>query len=231
MSVWRIDIHTLAVLVLGIYVACPFLCLRIHKRWGVLAAILGLWLPIEFSLFHFVGVSQTVAIAAGMIAGVLAFRKRPEVIEVRSAFDLRKMSFRSGALHFVWFAVVAVPVGLAIGFIQPAANRPGIAQIPALIAGIFFLNALPEEILFRGIIQHTIESITGSRIGALLVAALIFGAAHLNNGVPLPNYRYFLLATLAGIAYGLAWRRNRNVLTSTITHTLVNTAWRLIFRY
>jgi membrane protease YdiL (CAAX protease family) len=151
-------------------------------------------------------------------------------MNVSSAFDLRKMSLRDGALHFIAFAALGLPLAFAIGFIQPAPHWPEIGRVPSLIAGIFLLNALPEEILFRGIIQHSIESATRSRIGSLILAALVFGAAHLNNGPAMPNYRYFGLATLAGIFYGLAWRRNRNVLTSTITHTLVNAVWSVFFR-
>jgi len=210
--------------------ASPFLCLRASRKWGALAAILLLWLPIEFSLLRMVGVAQTNAILMGMTAGILAFRSHPEVLDVAAAFNLRKLSFRDAALHFAWFSAIGLPLGFAIGFIHPAARWPSIEGIPMLLAGIFFLNALPEEILFRGIIQHSLESVTKSRFVSLIAAALIFGAAHLNNGPQLPNYRYFIMATLAGVAYGLAWRRNRNVLTSTITHALVNVVWRLFLR-
>jgi CAAX protease family protein len=74
------------------------------------------------------------------------------------------------------------------------------------------------------------ESALKSRFVALTLGALIFGLSHLNNGTELPNYKYFVMATLAGVFYGNAWRRERNVLTSTVTHTLVNTGWRLFFR-
>jgi membrane protease YdiL (CAAX protease family) len=39
-----------------------------------------------------------------------------------------------------------------------------------------------------------------------------------------------LMASIAGLFYGLAWRSRRNVLTSSITHTLVNTGWNIFFR-
>jgi len=223
-------IGILTILISGIYFASPFLCLRASRKWGALAAVLVLWLPIEFSLFRMLGVSQTIAIVIGMIAGILAFRSRPDLLNVTAAFDLRKMSFRDAALHFAWFSAIGLPLGFAIGFIHPSVHWPSVEGIPVLLAGIFFLNALPEEILFRGMIQHSLESVTKSSFVALIAAALIFGAAHLNNGPSLPNYRYFVMASLAGIAYGLAWRRNRNVLTSTITHTLVNVVWRLFLR-
>jgi membrane protease YdiL (CAAX protease family) len=230
MEVRRTAINILTILISGIYMASPFLCLRTSRKWGALAAILVLWLPIEFSLFRMIGVTQTNAIVIGMAAGILAFRSRPDLLNVTAAFDLRRVSFRDAAVHFAWFSAIGLPLGFAIGFIHPAARRPSVEGIALLLAGILFFNALPEEILFRGIIQDSLESVTKSRFASLIATALIFGMAHLNNGPPLPNYRYFVMATLAGIAYGLAWGRNKNVLTSTITHTLVNAVWRLFLR-
>jgi uncharacterized protein len=223
-------IRILTILIPGIYFASPFLCLRASRKWGALVAILVLWLPIEFSLFRMIGVSQATAIVIGMVAGILALRSRPDLLNVTAAFDLRKLSFRDAALHFAWFSAVGLPLGFAIGFIHPAVRWPSVEGIPMLLTGILFLNALPEEILFRGIIQHSLESVTKSSFASLITTALIFGAAHLNNGPQLPNYRYFVMASLAGIAYGLAWRRSRNVLTSTVTHALVNIVWRLFLR-
>lgn len=44
------------------------------------------------------------------------------------------------------------------------------------------------------------------------------------------HWRYVLLAMLAGIFYGRVWRSSRRVLTSAITHTLVDVTWSLWFR-
>jgi membrane protease YdiL (CAAX protease family) len=140
------------------------------------------------------------------------------------------MNFRHALVNFALFAAVGILFGFGIGFIQLSPRVPDISTISTLVLTIFFLNALPEEILFRGIIQHITESVLKSPAGALILSALIFGLSHLNNGPDVPNYRYFVMASLAGLFYGNAWRRDRNVLTSTITHTLVNTGWRLFFR-
>jgi CAAX protease family protein len=80
------------------------------------------------------------------------------------------------------------------------------------------------------LIQNWIEKRIAMRTGSLLISSVIFGASHLNNGSPLPNYRYMLMASVAGVFYGLAWRSRKNVLTSSITHTLVNTCWNLFLR-
>ena len=70
---------------------------------------------------------------------------------------------------------------------------------------ICFFTAVPEELLFRGVLQNLLEkrwpAARFARVGSLPVAAVVFGAAHLINA-PASNWRYMLLATLAGIAYG-----------------------------
>ncbi|MGH9962094.1 MAG: CPBP family intramembrane glutamic endopeptidase [Pyrinomonadaceae bacterium] len=65
---------------------------------------------------------------------------------------------------------------------------------------------------------------------SLVVTSIIFGAAHLNNGPTRPDWRYFLLATIAGLFYGNAYARTGRLLAPAIVHTLVDTVWRSFFR-
>ena len=62
-----------------------------------------------------------------------------------------------------------------------------------------------------------------------MIAAAIFGLSHYNKPGPF-NWRYVLLATIAGVFYGRAWRDRRRLLASAITHTLVDVLWILWFR-
>jgi membrane protease YdiL (CAAX protease family) len=217
-------------LALGLYMAAPFVLLRLCRKFGSVAVIFALWLPIEFRLLQAIGIQPAMAMGAGMLAGIVAFRSRPDILDVSAAFDLRKMNFRDAFVNFAMFAAFGIPLALGIGFIRLPQHLPDLSNIPTLVLSIFFLNALPEEILFRGIIQQMLETALKSRAVALIPGSLIFGLSHLNNGPDVPNYRYFVMAALAGVFYGNAWRSKRNVLTSTVTHTLVNTGWRLFFR-
>jgi membrane protease YdiL (CAAX protease family) len=61
------------------------------------------------------------------------------------------------------------------------------------------------------------------------VAALVFGAAHLDNG-GFPNLRYALLATLAGVFYGRAFRQGGSLMPAALVHTLVDSVWVALFR-
>jgi membrane protease YdiL (CAAX protease family) len=65
---------------------------------------------------------------------------------------------------------------------------------------------------------------------ALLVAAVIFGCAHLDNGPgPLPNWRYAIMATIAGFAYGKVFQKSSSVFSSAILHALINTSKHVFF--
>jgi membrane protease YdiL (CAAX protease family) len=63
----------------------------------------------------------------------------------------------------------------------------------------------------------------GSGMRVLFVAAVIFGAAHLDNGPQaLPNWRYMILATIAGFAYGKVFQKSSTVISSALFHMLVD---------
>jgi membrane protease YdiL (CAAX protease family) len=65
---------------------------------------------------------------------------------------------------------------------------------------------------------------------SLLLTAVLFGLSHFNKRATHFNWRYVLLAAIAGIFYGRAWRRDRRVQASAITHATVDTLWSLWLR-
>jgi CAAX protease family protein len=90
------------------------------------------------------------------------------------------------------------------------------------------LIAIPEELFFRAILQNLLETRFGPT-RALVIAAFLFGLSHFNHGSRF-NWKYVLLASLAGIFYGRAWRVNRHIFASVVTHTAVDVVWSLWFR-
>jgi membrane protease YdiL (CAAX protease family) len=68
------------------------------------------------------------------------------------------------------------------------------------------------------------------RIAALIAASVLFGMSHFNKRASHFNWRYVLLAALAGLFYGRAWRRDRHVGASAITHATVDAVWSLFLR-
>jgi membrane protease YdiL (CAAX protease family) len=119
-------------------------------------------------------------------------------------------------------------LGLALGFIHPHGNAPGVGKAVLTWMGIFVLVAVPEELFFRAWVQNFLERRMG-RWAALIVASILFGLSHFNKrlapGMEHFNWRYVLLAMIAGVFYGRAWREQRRVPASAITHTFVDWIW------
>jgi CAAX protease family protein len=134
-------------------------------------------------------------------------------------------------VNFTAFALIAVPLGIALGFLHPHTGMVSPWSVAFQFFGIYLSVAIPEELLFRGILQNfLVRSFRSQRreLYGLLIASVIFGAAHLHHA-PVPNWRYAILATLAGIFYGNTYRTRHRLSASALTHTLVDTVWRFWF--
>jgi membrane protease YdiL (CAAX protease family) len=222
---------------MALYLAVPFLALSLTPKLEP-AVILWLWLPLELGILRTILITRrpgpdlhyVFAQLLAIDAGIIAFAVWNRTPKIGYRFEADRTIAVSGFVHFALFAVIAIPLGLAIGFIRYSFAASKLYLAPVLFLGIFFFTALPEEFLFRGLIQNWIERVTGRRTASLLAASVIFGASHLNNGPPFPNYKYFLMATIAGWFYGRAWRTTGSLMASSFTHALVDTLWSVIFR-
>jgi len=185
-----------------------------------------------------------------VIAGAYAFLAVRGLEGVGYKLLWRWGDAKHGFVNFVGFTILGIPLGLALNFIHPHATpfapvaahflgqsfrTPGSVVLAGnfvlIFAGIYLTIAVPEEFLFRGILQNFLErSLPGERreINGLLIASLVFGASHLHHA-PVPNWRYAVLASLAGVFYGNAYRARRRLSASALTHSLVDTAWHFWF--
>ena len=144
------------------------------------------------------------------------------------SFQPSRRTFAIALREWVFFAPIAIGLGLAFKFIAFHPRLPSPLHIAAAVLITFLLTAVPEELFFRGILQNLLETRL-SKTGALVVASVLFGLSHFHKGAAF-NWRYVLLASIAGIFYGRAWSAERKVLTSSITHTAVDVVWSLWFR-
>jgi membrane protease YdiL (CAAX protease family) len=135
-----------------------------------------------------------------------------------------KNDWKTGLRELVFFAPAVLVLGFALGFIHPHRNLPPLGKAVLSWAGIFVFVAIPEELFFRAWVQNLLERRVGRR-AALIIASVLFGLSHFNKRSAHFNWRYVLLATIAGIFYGRAWRERRSVPASTITHTCVDWLW------
>jgi uncharacterized protein len=143
-----------------------------------------------------------------------------------TGFDLR-LRWRdatTGLREAVFYTPVALVIGLSLGFLHLHAAWPGLAPIAGAWIFTFFFIAVPEELFFRGWLQNLLERRIGRNAG-LLVTATLFGLAHFNKRTAFFNWRYVLMAAIAGVFYGRAWRRDRRVGASAITHATVDAIW------
>lgn len=135
----------------------------------------------------------------------------------------------TGLREVLFYMPIAIPLGLALGFLH-LHHR---VEHPWLLVPLWIVTfvgvALPEEIFFRGWIQNLLERRLG-RTAALIVTATLFGLSHFNKRTTFFNWRYVLLAAIAGIFYGRAWRRDHRIAASAITHSTVDTLWGALLR-
>ena len=143
-------------------------------------------------------------------------------------FHLRWTDWKTGLRELLFFAPVVLALGLALGFIHARGNAPGAGKAILTWIGVFVFVAVPEELFFRSWVQNLVDRRVG-RHAALVVASVLFGLSHFNKrlapGMGHFNWRYVLLAMIAGIFYGRAWREQRRVPASAITHTFVDWIW------
>lgn len=142
---------------------------------------------------------------------------------------LRLSDLAIGLREVVFYTPIALVLGLALGFLHAHRVWPGVEAMAGAWIFTFFFIAVPEELFFRGWLQNLIERRIG-RTPALFVTAALFGLAHFNKRTTSFNWQYVLLAALAGVFYGRAWRRNRRVGASAITHATVDSIWSLWLR-
>lgn len=134
----------------------------------------------------------------------------------------------TGVREFGFFFPIAIILGGLTKFIHLHEIIPSLSHVIAAILLTFLLIAIPEELFFRAIIQNLLETRLRPT-AALIVAAALFGLSHFNHGSAF-NWRYVVLATVAGIFYGRAWRAERQIFAAIVTHTAVDVLWSLWFR-
>jgi uncharacterized protein len=161
-------------------------------------------------------------------AGLYGFLAIRQLSGTGFDFHLRWSDWKTGLRELVFFTPIVLLLGLALGFIHPHRNLPGVGSALLRWVAIFFFTAVPEELFFRAWVQNLLERRIGRR-AALVTASILFGLSHFNKRSAHFNWRYVLLATIAGIFYGRAWREQRRVPASTITHASVDWLWGLWF--
>ncbi len=199
--------------------------------WHDFAVLAVLGLLVEFRLLepawpvHFRSLGRLLLFDVGLY-GFLAVRR---LTDVGFHFVPRWRDWKVGLRELAFYAPIAIPLGLGLGFLHFHATLPRPARFALTWISIFAFVAILEETYFRGWVQNLLERRMGRR-WSLLATAILFGLPHFNKGAAHFNWRYVLLATFAGIFYGRAWRDERRLVASAITHASVDTIWSIWLR-
>jgi membrane protease YdiL (CAAX protease family) len=192
--------------------------------------ILLIWLPLEFAAGGSLvprpaqGFLHSVAYGVAILLGLVLFLGYRRLPGLKYNLPRERRDLWLPLAGFALVAPVLIGLGMAIGFI-PAPHwpvQPG-GRMAGAVGLIFAGTAVPEEILFRSLIQNLLMQRFGRNWWILVLSSVIFGCAHLDNGPqPLPNWRYMIVATVAGWAYGKVFERGTSVLSSAALHTMVD---------
>jgi uncharacterized protein len=199
--------------------------------WRDFAVLAALGLVVEFHLMelawpaHFRSLNRLLLLDTGLY-GFLAVRR---LTGVGFNFCPRWRDLKIGLRELAFYAPIAIPLGLGLGFLHFHPTLPSPWKFLLSWISIFAFVALLEETYFRGWLQNLLERRLG-RVWSLIVTSVLFGLSHFNKGATHFNWRYVLLATFAGIFYGRAWRAERRLMASAITHASVDTIWSIWLR-
>jgi membrane protease YdiL (CAAX protease family) len=203
------------------------------------AAVLFIWYTVEFGAAPDVGLP--IGASVPPVAGLIGYLKLALIVlflyvvtlsnrlpDVGFIFSLNRRDWREVLINFMLFGIISIPIGLITGFIKPSTVLPSLPEMIGRGVFIFLFIALPEEILFRGVIHRYLERVLRwSPVATLILSSVIFGASHLNNP---PNVGYyFILATLAGIFYGRTFMRTGKVVPAALVHLAVDWMWSIFF--
>lgn len=99
-------------------------------------------------------------------------------------------------------------------------SREGRPWVPVVLAAVIIGAPVVEECLYRGLVQTGLARATGSRWAAVLIASVLFTAAHAGA---VPAYGLPVLYALS-VAMGVLYERTGNLLAPITMHVLFNAA-------
>jgi membrane protease YdiL (CAAX protease family) len=125
-------------------------------------------------------------------------------------------------------AAVVLLLGVAGGFVGVDVKLSHYTLV--FFACNLLFTCITEEAFFRGFMQARLAlAMKHWRAGpwiALLIAAVLFGLAHARGGPAL-----IVLATIAGLGYGLAFLRSGRIEAAILAHITLNTLHFIAFTY
>jgi membrane protease YdiL (CAAX protease family) len=204
--------------------------------WEDFLILAGIWVTVKFSPSHWLwpfpggrlAYAFTILLCVNVALAVFVLVRRVNGIGYSIGWGYHWGFFVLAS--FVVFVCIAIPLGLTLQFIHFSPKWPEWKSQPLLALAIFFFTAWPEEFLFRGLLQNLLSRASKSDLAGWWTASILFGLSHLPNMGLFPNWRYAILASIAGLFYGWTWRRTGSIFASALVHGAVDLFWHFLFR-
>ncbi len=216
-------------IVLGVYSLFPPQSQALS--WQDVAVMLGITVPLYVGWYRdiwpapvYLDVMARTFVVSLAAFSFLSLRLLPDV---GYEWRLQTNDWVEGGKQLAYFSLIAIPLGFGMRFIAWHPRKEGILGFFSTFVGIFLFIAVAEELFFRGVLQNLLEKSMAGRYAPRGVASAIFGLSHIHHGFP--NWRYVIMAAIAGWFYGTAWHNRRSIVASSITHAAVDTLWRHFF--
>jgi membrane protease YdiL (CAAX protease family) len=208
----------------GVLTLVLALALAMHKAPGFVNPVLLKGVLVSADGLPFTQYANLDKACVGLVLLALVSQRLHNMAQLRTA--LRCVAVIAPAT-----VVAVMAAALASGFVRVDAKLPAYT-LQFIVVNLF--TVIAEETFFRGLIQGQLARWLEQRwpqarwcgLLAVLVSALLFGAAHLGGGPA-----YAALAALAGVGYAYAYHATRRIEAAIATHLLVNTVHFLGFTY
>ncbi|WP_163920110.1 CPBP family intramembrane glutamic endopeptidase [Photobacterium sp. Alg240-V54] len=147
----------------------------------------------------------------------------PNIVS-NNQYNWRSFSLSRSQISIIGGGLITLPLfAWALQLVRPELTLPSWWWIFAMNNLIF--TCVAEEVLFRGYIQGFLcKKLTPSI--AIIIASVLFGLAHFSGG-PL----FIIIATLAGILYGLSYYWTRKITIAIVVHFAFNLLHLVFFTY
>jgi predicted Abi (CAAX) family protease len=173
-----------------------------------------------------------------MGVGELLHNRRRDIWAAVTTFPGRRAWAQCFAIYCI-FAIVALSLGLATGFLQPSVAPLRAASIVLIALYLLVRPALLEELVFRALLlPHEPKRVRPRRLWFQAAGALLaFVVSHPLNGLLVRpaalglfiNPVFLLLSALLGVACTLAYLISRSLWPPVILHWVSVMVWIVFF--
>jgi uncharacterized protein len=240
--VYLIGTATFALSRIGIIAAFIFIPLALAMSakssaagsWQDFLTIAGVWTFVKFGPSHYLwpypgsrlAYIFTVLVAVSVAIATFLLTRQAKGIGYSIGWGKNWSRYTVGS--FLLFGCVAIPLGISMHFLAFAPQWNRWSNFLGLSVAILVFTAWPEELLFRGLLQNFLARSSKSELAGWWTSSVLFGLSHITTG-GFPNWRYVILATIAGLFYAWTWRKTNSIFASAVVHATVDVTWHFLF--